>query len=175
MINHAIVCGLGRVGSLVEQALEEHSVPTTAIELDPQIVEGHREKGGIVVHGYSGSDTVLEAAHVRHAKLMVITTGDPTTTYLTAQLALELNPEIDIVARAYWRGEGERPQALGVHQVVWPAMEAGLEMLRHSLVHYKVDAPEIDALLDAMREDLSLGVAPEWDDVLPPDDQRPSA
>lgn len=106
---------------------------------------------------------------------MGITTGDPTTTYLTAQLALELNPEIDIVARAYWRGEGERPQALGVHQVVWPAMEAGLEMLRHSLVHYKVDAPEIDALLDAMREDLSLGVAPEWDDVLPPDDQRPSA
>ncbi|MDP7225992.1 MAG: NAD-binding protein [SAR202 cluster bacterium] len=59
------MAGWGRSSSrLCEQALEEHSVPTTAIELDPQIVEGHREKGGIVVHGSSGSDTVLEAAHV---------------------------------------------------------------------------------------------------------------
>ncbi len=173
MTGHAIVCGLGRVGELVEQALEEHSVPTTAIELDPQIVERHRAKGGTVMHGSSGSDTVLDAAHVRHARLMVITTGDPTTTYMTAQRALQLNPEIDIVARAYWRGEGERLQALGVHQVVWPAMEAGLEMLRHSLAHYSVDPPEVDALLDGMREDLSLGARPEWEDVAPPDGQGP--
>jgi|TARA_Y100000310_G_scaffold315073_2_gene365217 CPA2 family monovalent cation:H+ antiporter-2 len=173
MTGHAIVCGLGRVGELVEQALEEHSVPTTAIELDPQIVERHRAKGGVVIHGSSGSDTVLDAAHVRHARLMVITTGDPTTTYMTAQHALQLNPEIDIVARAYWRGEGERLQSLGVHQVVWPAMEAGLEMLRHSLAHYSVDLPEVDALLDGMRENLSLGARPEWEDVLPPDGQGP--
>lgn len=167
--DHAIVCGLGRVGSLVAQALEEHGLPFVAIDLDPHEATQHRSRGGTIIHGSSSSETILEAAHVKHARLMVICTGDPAATYLTAQRALQMNPDLDIVARAFWREEGERLQRLGVREVVWPAMEAGLEMLRHSLMRYRIDTAEVDSLVSRLRGHLSLGAELEPEQILPPE------
>ncbi len=167
---HTVVCGLGRVGSLVAQALEEHNLPYVVIDLDPHIASRHRHRGGQVIHGSSSSDTILNAAHVRDAGLMVICTGDPAATYLTAQRALQINPNLDIVARAYWREEGDRLQRLGVQEVVWPAMEGGLEMLRHSLLRYRFDPAEVDSLVSNLRSHLSLGTEAESEQALPPEE-----
>ena len=166
---HAVVCGLGRVGSLVAQALDEHQLPYVVIDMDPHVASSYRSRGSQVVHGSSASETILKAANVQHARLMVICTGDPASTYLTAQQALQINPNLDIVARAYWRDEGERLQRLGVGEVVWPAMEAGLEMLRHSLGRYSVDSTEVNDLISRLRGNLSLGDTPDSEDVLPPE------
>jgi len=169
MERHAIVCGLGRVGSLVARALEEHRLPFVVIDQDPQMVARHRGRADRVIHGSSSSETILEAARVKHARLLVISTGDPASTYVTAQRALQMNPGLDIVARAYWREEGERLQRLGVREVVWPAMEAGLEMLRHSLLVYGTDVAEVDVLVARLRDHLSLGIEPESEEALPPE------
>lgn len=166
---HAVICGLGRVGSLIAHALDEHNLPYVVIDLDPHVASRHRDGGGRVIHGSSASDTILNAAHVKDAGLMVICTGDPAATYLTAQRALQINPNLDIVARAYWREEGDRLQRLGVQEVVWPAMEGGLEMLRHSLLRYRFDFDEVNSLIGGLRSHLSLGDEPESEQALPPE------
>ena len=169
LTDHVVICGLGRIGSLIAEALEEHGVPFVIIDLDPHVAARQRGRGNVVIHGASNSATVLEAARVRYAKLMVISTGDPISGWVTAQNALSMNPTLDIVARVHWREEGERLQRLGVREVVWPEMEAGLEMLRHSLSRYRTSRREVDNLVTSLRDHLSFGTTPEAQDVLPPE------
>ena len=167
--NHVIVCGLGRVGSLVTQALDEYQLPFIVIDLDPHAVVRCRRRGHYVINGSSSSETVLEAAGIKSAQMMVISTADPASAWVTAQHALQLNPDLDIVARVHWREEGERLRRLGVREVVWPEKEAGLEMVRHSLHLYLIDNSEVDLLVDRLREDLAFSEMPEAEDELPPE------
>ena len=157
MYGHAIVCGLGRVGHLVAEELTEHKVPIIGIDLDPYVVAEWKNSGHQVIHGSSDSETVLDVARVKHARLMVISVGDPIAAWLTAQHALRIAPDLDIVARVHWRDEGERFQQLGVQEVVWPQMEAGLEILRHSLYRFHTDPSEIENLVANLRDHLSFG------------------
>ena len=157
MYGHAIVCGLGRVGHLVAEELTEHKVPIIGIDLDPYVVAEWKNSGHQVIHGSSDSETVLDVARVKHALLMVISVGDPIAAWLTAQHALRIAPDLDIVARVHWRDEGERFQELGVQEVVWPQMEAGLEILRHSLYRFHTDPSEIENLVANLRDHLSFG------------------
>lgn len=157
MRGHAIVCGLGRVGHLVAEELIQHNVPIIGIDLDPYVVAEWKKLGHKVIHGSSDSETVLEVARVRYARLMVISVGDPLAAWVTAQHAIRVAPDLDIVARVHWREEGERFQELGVREVVWPQMEAGLEMLRHSLNRYHTDPSEVETLVAKLRDHLSFG------------------
>ena len=161
---HVIICGLGRVGSLVAESLEEHQIQFVVIDLDPSVVVHWREKGHLSIQGGSNSEAVLKAAGVRSARLMVISTGDPVSTWVTAHQALLLKPTLDVVARVRSREEGERLQQLGVQEVVWPEMEAGLEALRHSLYRYRTDRSEVETLVARLRTMLRFGEAPKVED-----------
>jgi len=154
---HAIVCGLGRVGHLVAEELTQHQVPVVGIDLDPYVVAEWKNLGHHGIHGSSDSETVLEAARVKHARLMVISLGDPVAAWATAQHVIRVAPDLDIVAQVNWREEGERFKELGVKEVVWPQMEAGLEMLRNSLHHFHTDPTEVETLVADLRSHLSFG------------------
>jgi len=162
--DHVILCGLGRVGSLVADSLNEHQIPFVVVDLDPSAVAHWREQGNLAIHGGSDSDAVLKAAGINAARLMVIGTGDPVSTWVTAHQALLLKPDLDVVARVRSREEGERLQRLGVQEVVWPEMEAGLEALRHSLYRYRTDRSEVEELVGRLRAMLSFGDAPNPDE-----------
>ncbi len=155
--DHVVIAGMGRIGSLVGQSLQEHNVPFIAIDLDPYIAAQSRDRGQYGIHGSSANDIVLNAARIRFAKLLVVATGDPASAYVTVENALRINPKLDIVARVHWREEGERLKALGVTEVVWPEMEAGLEILRHTLNARHTKPKEVDSLVARLREHLSFG------------------
>ena len=80
---------------------------------------------------------------------------------MTAYHALQLQPELDIVARVRARSEGEDLQHMGVTEVVWPEMEAGLEIVRHSLVRYQTPDYEVDRVIYQLRERLSFVISDE--------------
>ncbi len=153
---HVVICGLGRVGSLVAEALAEHQIPLALIDLDPRVAARWRERKHFVIYGSGSSETVLRAARVGHARLMVLSTGDTRVAEAAVQHALRMNPGLDVVARVHSRGDGERLQRLGAGEVVWPEMEGGLEMLRHSLRSYDTDSRQVDGLVDRLRDHLSF-------------------
>ena len=156
---HVVICGLGRVGSLVAQEMQEHNVPFTVVDLDPRTLDEWRANGYHTVLGSSDREEVLRAARVPQAGLMVVTTGDPVSVELTAYQALQLQPELDIVARVRARSEGEHLQKMGVQEVVWPEMEAGLEIVRHSLSRYQTPDYEVDRVVYQLRERLSFNIS----------------
>ena len=159
LFGHVVICGVGQVGSLVAQVLQEHEVPFVAVDLDQRTLAEWRACGYHTVQGSADRVEVLRAARVQQAGLLVITTGDPVSVELTAQHALELQPGLDIVARVRARSEGEDLQNMGVQEVVWPEMEAGLEVLRHSLYRYRTPDYEVDRVVYQLRERLSFTVS----------------
>ena len=159
LFGHVVICGLGQVGTMVAQVLQEHEVPFVAIDLDQRTLTEWRLSGYQTVQGSADREEVLRAARVPQAGLLVITTGDPVSVELTAQHALELQPELDIVARVRARTEGEDLQQMGVQEVVWPEMEAGLEVLRHALNRYRTPDYEVDRVVYQLRERLSFTVS----------------
>ncbi len=154
MRGHAVVCGIGRVGTLVAEILNEHGVPFIAIDLDPNLLRPWRDRGTTVLHGDSHNERVLEAASVRYARLLVVCVTDPVATWLTTHNALAINPDLDTVTLVRQREEGERLKRLGVTEVVWPELEGALEALRHSLYRYSADSNEVEDLVKQLRSEL---------------------
>ena len=174
LFGHVIICGLGRVGTLVAGAMQDYDVPFIAVDLDPYTLEHWQAEGYFTVQGSSGSVEALTAARIQQADILVITTGDPVSVWVTAQHARQLRPDLDIVARVHWREEGERLQELGVQEVVWPQMEAGLEVLRHSLYRYRTPRDDVDNFVENLRSHLSFSVHTEVEDILPPEGIGPA-
>ena len=139
--------------------MQEHDVPFVAVDLDQRTLTEWRLSGYQTVQGSADREEVLRAARVPQAGLLVITTGDPVSVELTAQHALDLQPELDIVARVRARTEGEDLHNMGVQEVVWPEMEAGLEVLRHALYRYRTPDYEVDRVVTMLRERLSFTVS----------------
>ena len=164
---HGVVCGLGRVGSLVAEELHEHRVTLAVVDLDPRAVAPWRGRARVAIHGASSSEAVLEAAGVRSARLLVISTGDYASTWATAHYALAMNPHLDVVARVRRREDGEGLIRMGVREVVWPEMEAGLEILRHSLRRFSTSRSQVDLLVSDHRTRLSFGTAQDVTELLP--------
>src|SRR5690606_8730023 len=69
---HAIVCGYGRVGSIVCTLLDQQQRPYVVIEEDLRIVESLRARGVIALFGDSGLPAVLDRAHLRTAHLLIL-------------------------------------------------------------------------------------------------------
>ncbi|MSQ25346.1 MAG: hypothetical protein EXR49_03590 [Dehalococcoidia bacterium] len=106
--DHVVIVGMGRIGTLVVQALQEHKIPFVCVDLDPAAVARARARGQHALYGSSANEEVLKAARIRQARTLALVTGDPATTYVTVERARELNPTLDIVARVHWREDGKR-------------------------------------------------------------------
>jgi CPA2 family monovalent cation:H+ antiporter-2 len=68
-----LICGYGRVGRLVATVLEAANVPYVAIESDLTRFRRAREKGHRIVFGDASRRSVLEAAGLPQASLLIVT------------------------------------------------------------------------------------------------------
>lgn len=152
--NHVVIAGGGRVGQYVAPVLHKLGLAFVVIELDHRRVDLIKSQGFPVIYGDAAQEVVLEAANVRRACLVLITTPAIAVTQMIVEQVRRLNPGVHIVARA----EGlEQMQALhrhGVYEVVQPEFEAGLEITRQALLHLNTSATDIQRFTDAIRHEL---------------------
>ena len=85
---------------------------------------------------------------------LLITTPSPVVTLAIARHARHLRPDLPIIARAESEELAEDLRDLGVHEVVLPQMEAGLEVTRQALLHLKVPDQQIERFADEVRREL---------------------
>ena len=154
LYGHVVVAGGGRVGQYVAQVLQRLELAFVIIELDYRRVEQAKEASFPVIYGDAAQKIVLEAARVKDACLILVTTPAITTTQSIVDQVRLLNSAVHIVARAE---DVEQMQALhehGVYEVVQPEFEAGLEITRQTLLHLNIPATEIQKFTDAIRHEL---------------------
>ena len=92
--DHAVLVGYGRVGVQIAAMLERANAPFTVIERDHTLVANIRQRGGFAVQGDAALDVVLEAAGIRHARVIVILVPDGFQACRVLAIARALNPTI---------------------------------------------------------------------------------
>ena len=151
--DHIIIAGFGRVGRYAADVLHNLSLPCVVIDLDQYAVERARAAGLSVLYGDASSEVVLEAAGIHHARLLLVTVPAAIDVESIVRRVRQLNPGLHIVARAARLAQVETLRSEGIYEVVQPEFEAGLEMVRQTLLHFDMPAVEIQRLSDTVRQE----------------------
>ncbi len=150
---HIIIAGYGRVGRYAADILRRLDLPFVVLELDQHVLEQAHRDSIPIVYGDASSAVVLEAAGVHSARLMLVTTPAALDTDLIIERVRQLNPELHIVVRAATLSQLNQLQERGIYEVVQPEFEAGVEMVRQTLLHFDMPAADIQQLSDTIRNE----------------------
>lgn len=149
---HAIICGHGRVGSILTKVLDRRNLSYLVIELDPVIISGLRDRGIPCIYGDSSNPEILEHTQLERARVLICTFPDFIEVERTIRHAREINPGLDIVARVHRDSNAEVLKGLGANELVRPEFEASLEITRHTLHRFGLTSQEIQFILNGLRE-----------------------
>ncbi|BCS33370.1 sodium/hydrogen exchanger [Luteitalea sp. TBR-22] len=152
--DHVVIVGGGRVGRFTTTFLRRLQLPAVLLELDYRRFEQAREDGLTVVFGDATQAVVLEAAHVAHARLVLVTVPVVSVTEAIIDAVRRLSPVVRIVARAEGAEQLKQLQARGITEVVQPELEAGLEMVRQSLLHLDYGVAEVHRVSTQLRQEM---------------------
>lgn len=148
---HAIIIGYGRVGQYTAQLLQRLQLPYVVIENDQYRLDELRAQQVPVIYGDAASAEVLEAAGLYRARLVLVAVGSAFDVEAIVRQTRQLAPDVHVVARATRMNQIEVLQGLGIHEIVQPEFEAGLEMMRQTLLHFDVSADAIERMSDDVR------------------------
>ena len=144
---HAVVLGYGRVGRQIGRMLESRSFPWMAIDIDYPLVQRSRTSGAPVIYGDAGTPSVLDAAGIGDARMLIIAHSDAMAARQAVGHAKRSNPRIEIVARAHSDAEEAQLRRIGVAKVIIAERQLGDELVRHALRRFGVSDREIDVVL----------------------------
>src|SRR5713226_8892883 len=97
--DHVVLCGFGRVGSAIGEALESFGIRYLVIELDPDVIKGLAARGVPCLFGDAGHGRILEYAGVDRAALAVVTVPEADRARLAVQGLRRMRPDLPILAR----------------------------------------------------------------------------
>ncbi len=130
--NHAIVVGYGRVGRLVSRGLKRTGMPVLVIESDLHLVRDLRARGVPAVYGDASYMSILEAAHVERARLIVVALPDSGATRVVVLNARRANPTVPILVRLSREEDEEVLLRTGATTVIAPERAGGILLLEES-------------------------------------------
>ncbi len=154
LADHVVIAGGGRVGQHVAGVLQQLEQPFVIVELDQRRLEQARATGFPVIYGDAAQPVVLEVAHLERARLLLITIPGAIAGQMIVHQVRQINPALHIVVRAEGMEQLQTLHAMGVHEVVQPEFEAGLEITRQALLHLDIPVAEIQRFTDAVRHEL---------------------
>lgn len=149
---HVVICGYGRVGTELGDALARRGFSYAVVELNPVIVRGLRQQGIPAFYGDAAAEAVLLRAGIDQARTLAVATPDLVASRAAIRHAQRLNPRIHVIARATVSGEVATLADSGAAEVVQPEFEAGLEFVRQVLRWHGVAAREVEFILAGRRK-----------------------
>jgi CPA2 family monovalent cation:H+ antiporter-2 len=155
---HVLVCGFGRVGGTVGEALETFGIPFTVVDLDFAVGRALRARGVPCVYGDAASEPVLRRAGAASARLAVVAIADFERTRLTVRRLREITATLSILARSTHTEQRAPLLEAGATEVIQPEFEAAQTLIRHSL--QRLDVPFADIrtyMLEQRRLEFSPG------------------
>ncbi len=126
--DHVIVCGHGRVGKYIAEALSRSGIDFVIVEMDSKLVSSINAlyPNGLVVFGDSTSADILKLAGIDRARALAVCLPKHSEVSQTSKLAKQLNPKIKIVARIHDQKDSSLES---VDTIVEPEFEAAIQII----------------------------------------------
>ncbi|MFA6319506.1 MAG: NAD(P)-binding protein [archaeon] len=125
MNNHIIIIGGGRFGSEIASNLEKKRKKFLIIENNSEVIKILKKKKYLVIEGNAEDDKVLIEAGIEKATKIILTLPKTESNVLITLTSKELNPKIDVFARAYEQKFVSKLKKAGAKVVIVPEVVAG--------------------------------------------------
>jgi len=133
LTGHAVLVGLGRVGSLVGEALLAQGRPLLVIEDRPELTGPLKTRGIEVITGNAAAPPVAKSANIARARWLVVAIPNAFEAGEIVEQARAVNPTLEIVARAHSDAEVEYLRGFGADFIIMGEREIARGMIEHLL------------------------------------------
>jgi voltage-gated potassium channel len=153
--DHYILCGFGRIGSIIARELWVNKIPMVIIDTDPENTEGLESEGIPYINDDATSDEVLLNAGIERAKGMVSVVASDADNLFITMTARGLNHDLFILARADEEATEKKLLRAGANRVVMPYFIGGHKMAQ------AIIKPAVTDFLDFALESKDIGLEME--------------
>ena len=154
--DHFIVCGYGRIGSIVASQLRQQKVPFVVIERDPSRLQAAMMDGVLAVQADASHEEVLKRVGIDTARGLIAAVGTDAENVYTVLSARVLRPDLFIIGRAEGDDATRKLLRAGANRVVSPYQIGAVQMaqtaIRPAVVDFMTLATSSDNLELAMEE-----------------------
>ena len=130
---HVIIAGFGRVGQIVARILAAKRIPFTALDSNPEHVDGVRKFGARTFYGDASRPEILDAAQTGKARAFVLAIDDVEASLRTAQVVRQRYPHVPIFARSRHRRHTHQLMDLGIEVIRRETFLSSLDLTREVL------------------------------------------
>jgi voltage-gated potassium channel len=160
--DHFIVCGYGRIGSIVAHQFRRQHVPYVVVERNPERVQAAIEDGSLGVEADASREEVLKRVGIERARGLIAAVGTDAENVYAVLSARVMRPDLFIVGRAETEDATQKLKRAGANRVISPyqigAMQIAQTALRPAVVDFVELATNSDNLELAMEE---ITIAPQ--------------
>ena len=139
LMGQTILVGSGSVTRSVAKRLATDDVPFVCISEDKSFAEELREQKHAVISGDAADPMGLVQGHIVTAAQLMVIDIDPVKTLKVVEMAKQLNPELNIMARAGSRDEVEHLKQEGIANVYLDSESVSEVLTGNILDYYKKD------------------------------------
>jgi voltage-gated potassium channel len=154
--DHFIVCGYGRIGSIIAAQLRQQNLPFVVIERDPARLQAAMMDGLLAVQADASHEDVLKRVGIDNARGLIAAVGTDAENVYTVLSARVLRPDLFIVGRAETEDATRKLMRAGANRVVSPYQIGAVQMaqtaIRPAVVDFMTLATSSDNLELAMEE-----------------------
>jgi voltage-gated potassium channel len=156
LTDHFIVCGSGRIGSMIADELRRQRVPFVVIEREPERVKAILERGDLAVEADASREEVLTRVGIDRARGLIAAVGTDAENVYTVLTARVLRPDLFIIGRADSEDAERKLLRAGANRVVSPykigARQLAQTALRPAVVDFVHLATSAENLELAMEQ-----------------------
>lgn len=121
LTNHVVICGFGRMGRQLAQSLAGRGKPLVVIDQSASRIAQAREYGCLAIEGNATEEATLKAAGIERAQTLTTVLSDDVANLFITITAHDMNPGLEILARAEQPSTTKKLRQVGASKVILPA------------------------------------------------------
>ncbi|CAC9951385.1 Inner membrane protein, KefB/KefC family [uncultured Gammaproteobacteria bacterium] len=150
---HVILCGFGRVGQTVERFLHKANHAFVVLDMDIKRVHEAQDAGEAVYYGDAAKQSILMAAEINKAKVMIITFSDFHATLKIIKTTRQLNKKLPILVRTLDDSHLNELFEAGATEVIPDTFESSIMLASHLMLMIGQPASKVLRQTRQIRQD----------------------
>ena len=152
--DHFIICGYGRIGSIVARQFRQQNIPYVVVERSADRVQAAIEDGALGVEADASQEAVLKRVGIERARGLIAVVGSDAENVYAILSARVMRPDLFIVGRAETEDATIKLKRAGANRVISPYQIGGVQIAQTALRPAVVDFMELATSSD----NLDLGM-----------------
>jgi voltage-gated potassium channel len=141
--DHYVVCGFGRIGSIVANEFKRQKTPFVIVDRNPERVREATARGHLAIEGDASREETLERLGIERARGLVAAVGTDAENVYAVLTARVMKSDLFIIARAEGEDSLQKLKKAGADRVISPYRIGAVQIAQTALRPAVVDFVEI--------------------------------